>query len=236
MARRTLHPKKAHGRARTAAAGKTLHPQQARSRESTRKLLKAAAEVLGQRGVEGTTIPRIARHAGLTAGAVYRRFADKNALIETMIIGILERSDERMRSLFTPAMARQIPLPVLADQLIELMLVSYRANPGLLLALRQFAQARAQTRFIAKVRRIEMRTLRYYVGVLLEHRKQIRHPDPEMASYFAVGMLVGALTELILNDRDMKTWQAVIPKDHRPLKTELKRMFLNYLGVEQKDG
>ncbi len=45
-------------------AKKTLEPQQARSRESTRKLLKAAAEVLGQHGVEGTTIPRIAQHRG----------------------------------------------------------------------------------------------------------------------------------------------------------------------------
>ena len=49
-------------------ANKTLAPQQARSRESTRKLLKAAAEVLGQHGLEGTTIPRIAQHAGLTPG------------------------------------------------------------------------------------------------------------------------------------------------------------------------
>src|SRR5437868_3424328 len=53
---------------------KTLAPQQARSRESTRRLLKAAAEVLGQHGLEAATIPRIAEHAGLTPGAVYRRF------------------------------------------------------------------------------------------------------------------------------------------------------------------
>ncbi|MFI5106681.1 MAG: TetR family transcriptional regulator, partial [Terriglobales bacterium] len=51
-------------------ADTTLAPQQARSRESLRKLLKAAAEVLGQHGLEGATIPRIARHAGLTPGAI----------------------------------------------------------------------------------------------------------------------------------------------------------------------
>src|SRR6202158_461075 len=109
-------------------AKKTLEPQQARSRESTRKLLKAAAEVLGQHGVEGTTIPRIALHAGLTPGAVYRRFPDKDALLETGIIGILERQDESLRIALTPAMARQIPLPVFAEQVIASMLVSYRAN------------------------------------------------------------------------------------------------------------
>ena len=33
----------------------------------------------------------------------------------------------------------------------------------------------------------------------------------------------------------MKNWRALIPKDHRLLKVELKRQFLNYLGVED-DG
>src|ERR1700730_4587084 len=109
---------------RKAMAKKTLEPQQARSRESTRKLLKAAAEVLGQHGVAGATVPRIARHAGLTPGAVYRRFPDKDALLETVIIAILERQDERLRIALTPAMARQIPLPVFAEQVIASMLVS----------------------------------------------------------------------------------------------------------------
>src|SRR5271168_3865510 len=116
-------------------AKKTLAPQQARSRESTRKLLKAAAEVLGQHGVEGTTIPRIAQHAGLTPGAVYRRFPDKDALLEAVVIGILERQDERLRMALTPGMVRQIPLAVFAEQLVSSMLVSYRANAGLLRAM-----------------------------------------------------------------------------------------------------
>src|SRR5438105_382585 len=115
-----------------AVTSKTLAPQQARSRESLRKLLKAAAEVLGQHGVEGTTIPRIAHHAGLTPGAIYRRFHDKDALLETVILGIMERQDKRIRTALTPAMARQIPLAVFAEQLINGMLVSYRASAGLL--------------------------------------------------------------------------------------------------------
>lgn len=213
----------------------TLHPQQARSRESTRRLLQAAAVVLAQRGVEGTTIPRIAKQAGLTPGAVYRRFADKDALIEAMILGIVERSDENLRTLVTPAMARLVALPALVDLLIEGMLVSYRSSPGLLRALRQFAQAHARPRFVAKVRRIEMRSLRYAVDVLLERRREIRHPEPERALFFAVAMLVGVLSELILVDRDMQNWQEVIPKDHEALKAELKRMVLSYLGVEPKD-
>ncbi|MGA7557631.1 MAG: helix-turn-helix domain-containing protein [Terriglobales bacterium] len=215
-------------------ADKTLAPQQARSRESMRKLLKAAAEVLGQHGLEGATIPRIAEHAGLTPGAIYRRFPDKDALLETVIIGILERQDERLRMALTPAMARQIPLAVFAEQLINSMLLSYRGNAGLLRALRQFAQGRDHTSFYKKCARLEMRTYQYLVELFLVHRKEVKHPDPQMAVSFALMMLTSSLIELILVDHDMKNWQAVIPKDDQSLKREFLRSFLSYLGIEQK--
>jgi AcrR family transcriptional regulator len=217
-------------------ADKTLAPQQARSRESLRKLLKAAAEVLGQHGLEGATIPRIARHAGLTPGAIYRRFPDKDALLETVIIGILERQDERVRMMLTPAMARQIPLAVFAEQLINNMLISFRASPGLLRALRQFTQGRDHTSFYRKVNKLEMRTYQYLVELFLLHRKEIKHPNPQMAVSFALMMLMSTLIELILVDHDMKNWQAVIPKDNQSLKRELLRSFLSYLGIEHKNN
>jgi AcrR family transcriptional regulator len=217
-------------------AQKTLAPQQARSRESMRKLLKAAAEVLGQHGLEGATIPRIAQHAGLTPGAIYRRFPDKDALLETVIIGILKRQDERLHMMLTPDMARQIPLAVFAEQLINNMLISYRANAGLLRALRQFAQGRDHTSFYRKVNRLEMGTYQYVVELFLVHRKEVKHPDPQMAVSFALMMLTSTLIELILVDHDMKNWQAVIPKNDLSLKRELLRAFLRYLGIEQKNN
>ena len=215
-------------------AKRVLAPQQARSRESLRKLLKAAAEVLGQHGVEGTTIPRIAAHAGLTPGAVYRRFPDKDALLETVILGILQRQDERLRVALTPEMARQIPLAVFAEQLITNMVIGYRASAGLLRAVRQFVRARDGTAFFQKASRIEMRTFQYLMELFLVHRKEIRHRDPPVAVAFALVTLTSTVVELILGDRDMRCWQAVIPNDDQTLKRELRRNFLSYLGVEPK--
>jgi AcrR family transcriptional regulator len=217
-------------------AKNSLAPQQARSRESLRKLLKAAAEVLGQHGVEGTTIPRIAQHAGLTPGAVYRRFPDKDALLETVILGILARQDERLRVALTPELARQIPLAVFAEQLITNMLISYRASAGLLRAVRQFVQARDGTAFYKKAAKLEMRAFRYLMELFLVHREQIRHRDPQVAVAFALITLISTLIELILVDHDLRCWQAVIPKDDQTLKRELLRNFLSYLGVEAKSG
>ena len=217
-----------------ATTRKTLAPQQARSRESLRKLLKAAAEVLGQHGVEGTTIPRIAQHAGLSPGAVYRRFHDKDALLEAVVLGIMQRQDERVRVALTPGMARQIPLAVFAEQLIRSMLLSYRASAGLLRAIRQSTQGRAHTAFYRKVVKLEFRSYRYLVELFLVRRREIKHPNPKRAVSFALMMLTSSLIELILVDQDMKNWQVVIPKDDQTLKRELLRAFLSYLGVEQK--
>ncbi len=216
---------------KTKKSAKTLEPQQARSRESLRKLLKAAAEVLGQHGVEGTTIPRIAEHAGLTAGSVYRRFRDKDELLETTILGILERQEERLKTGISPEMARQIPLTVFAEQVIGGMVLSYRANASLFRAMRMFAQGRRQTAFWKKAARYETRAITRVVELFLSHREEIRHPNPEMAITFGLTMIVSTLFEIIVMATQENPAKHLMPKDDNALKQELLRSFLHYLGV-----
>ena len=217
--------------ARKGSAQNNLEPQQARSRESLRKLLKAAAEVLGQHGVEGATIPRIAAHAGLTPGAIYRRFNDKDELLETMILGILERQDERLRTGLTPEMAAQIPLPVLAEQVVHSLVVSYRANAGLMRAMRQFVRTRVETEFWRKACRLEIRSYERMVGLFLAHAGDVQHPEPRMAVSLGMMMVISTLHELVLETSEMKVWKGLMPQNDRTLKEELTRAFLTYLGV-----
>jgi AcrR family transcriptional regulator len=212
---------------------KTVLPaHQARSRESLRKLLIAATEVLGQHGVEGATIPRIAQHAGLTPGSVYRRFHDKDALIETAVLGILERQDEAMKTGMTPLVTAQIPLAVFVEQVITGMVVSYRAKASLLRAMKQFVQSRTNTPFAKKVGRLEVNYFERVVELFLSHRDEIHHPDPRIAVSMALMMVVGTLFQLVVFPTDLKAWKGLLPKDDKALKQELTRAFLSYLGVE----
>lgn len=213
-------------------AGKTLEPQQERSRESLRKLLKAATEVLGQHGVDGTTIPRIAQHAGLTPGAVYRRFRDKDELLETAILRILERQDERLKASMTPDMTAKIPLDVFAEQIIAAMVVTYRANASLLRALRHFAQGRANTEFMRKALKLEARAFERLVDLVLARRKDIRHPNPRAAVSLGLLMIISTLYEVVVMPVSAKQWRDLLPKDDRELKRELTRAFLRYIDVE----
>jgi AcrR family transcriptional regulator len=217
-------------------AKKTLAPQQERSRESLRKLQKATAEVLGQHGVEGTTIPRIAQHAGLTPGAIYRRFHDKDALLEATILGILERQEERMKTGLMPEAASQIPLPVFAEQVIGGMVLSYRVNAALLRAMRTFVQSRASSPFYKKAMKSESRSFERVVELFMAHRKDIKHPDPRTAISLAFMMVSSTLFDWVVMPLDVGAWKSFLPKDDQALKRELTRAFLSYLGVEQKRG
>lgn len=217
-----------------ARSEKGLAPQQARSRESLNKLLRAAQEVLGQKGLKGATIPVIAQHAGLTPGAVYRRFRDKDALLEAVILRMLKRQDEGIRVALTPDMARQIPLPVFAEQLIHSLLASYRRQAGMIRAMRQFTQARLQTPFFRRAARLEVSTYQYLVELFLVHREEIQHPEPKIAVSFAIMTLISTLMELVVAEGDLKLWKTLLPQDDAALKVELSRAFLSYLGVKQK--
>jgi AcrR family transcriptional regulator len=217
-----------------AKTDKALEPQQERSRESLRKLLKAATEVLGQHGVDGTTIPRIAQHAGLTPGAVYRRFRDKDELLETAILGILERQDERLKASMTPDMTAKIPLDVFAEQIIGAMVVTYRANAALLRALRHFTQGRANTEFIRKAAKLEVRTLERLVDLILAGRTNIRHPNPRTAVSLGLLMITSTLYELVVMPVSAKQWRDLLPKDDQALKRELTRAFLRYIEVDSR--
>ena len=210
----------------------SLEPQQERSRESLRRLLKAATEVLGQRGLEGTTIPRIARHAGLTPGAVYRRFRDKDALLEAAIMGILERQDERLKSGLTPGMAAKIPTEVFAEQMVGGMVTYYRANADLLRAFRHFTVGRPDMEFVRKAAKLEVRSFERAVDLILAGRRDIRHPQPRIAVSLGLMMVTSTLWELVVLPARSVNWKGLMPKDDKALRRELTRAFLSYLDVE----
>lgn len=211
-----------------------MEPKQARSRDSLGKLLKAAVQVLGHHGVAGTTIPRIAALAGLTPGAVYRRFRNKDVLLEAAILRILEDQDKYLRLSLMAETAAEIPLPALAEQFISRLVLSYRRNAGLLRAVRQLLQDKEGTRFWKRSTKLEMRTFEYVVAVLVASGREIKHADPRAATALGLVMVIGTLWEVVVSPGDAKLWKGLLPKDDQALGRELTRSFLGYLGVERK--
>jgi AcrR family transcriptional regulator len=211
-----------------------LPAYQERSRESLRRLLDAAREVMGKYGMEGATIPRIARHAGLTPGSVYRRFQDKDALLETAILEVLEQQEETMKTSLAPLATSEVPLPEFAGKIIEGMVDAYRANAGLVRGVREFMQQRVNTPFWRKAASLEAAHFQRAVDLFLAYEKEIQHPEPRMAVSLALKMVSGTLYQIVVWPKPQKEMSELLPQDDKTLARELTRAFLSYLGVAEK--
>jgi AcrR family transcriptional regulator len=66
-------------------------PQQARSRAVLQKVLVAAEEVLGGAGPDDFTIAAVAERAGVSIGALYRRFTGREQLLNAVKDRLLSR-------------------------------------------------------------------------------------------------------------------------------------------------
>jgi AcrR family transcriptional regulator len=72
-------------------------PRQTRSQETLHRILDAAEHVLEEKSFSEATLAEIMQRAGVTVGAFYRRFPDKDALIhhldERFFAELYERAD-----------------------------------------------------------------------------------------------------------------------------------------------
>jgi AcrR family transcriptional regulator len=66
-------------------------PVQGRSQETVRRILEAASRLAATIPIDEITTSRIAEAAGLTIGAVYRFFPDRDAVLEAILVGCVER-------------------------------------------------------------------------------------------------------------------------------------------------
>lgn len=65
--------------------------QQERSAESAERLLQAAIELIAEKGYERTTVAEIGERAGYSRSMVRARYGSKEALLETIFAGELDR-------------------------------------------------------------------------------------------------------------------------------------------------
>jgi AcrR family transcriptional regulator len=212
-----------------AAKKQPLAPQQNRSRQSLRRLLQAAAEVLEEKGLEGATIPRIATRAGLSPGAVYRRFRDKDALLRTLLLETLRSADQAAAEKLTADFVRRHSLPEMVHQVVQGTVRGYRKHAGLMRALNQFARSHPSPGFRKQLDEIEVSNFRRVVAALLTKRDEIKHPDPDTAVPLALMLTAFALREIIVLGTLSSTWSSLMPKNDDQLAEELRRSFLAYL-------
>ncbi|HUO33395.1 MAG TPA: TetR/AcrR family transcriptional regulator [Candidatus Acidoferrum sp.] len=66
------------------------NPLQSRSQATVRRILRAASQLLAAASVEEITTSRIARKAGISVGALYRFFPEKQSIIDAIAVRHME--------------------------------------------------------------------------------------------------------------------------------------------------
>ncbi|MFV0245040.1 MAG: TetR/AcrR family transcriptional regulator [Qingshengfaniella sp.] len=101
-----------------AVAG-SLPTQQKRSQEMRDRILVAGARLIEERGLTSISVADIAEEAQCSVGAFYRRFANKEAFVQSLLAATLEQGADAVRQVFSSDPDFQDAAETIAFLLIE---------------------------------------------------------------------------------------------------------------------
>jgi AcrR family transcriptional regulator len=199
-----------------------------RSRETLERLCVATETVLERDGLGGATVPAIAEEAGMSVGVVYRRFADKDALLRAVYERFFaQRLSADAAALESSRWTGQGARAVV-EALVAEMVHAYVQRRALFAALVQYAETHGDPDVRARAEALRRESFRGIGELLLLRAKEIGHPEPAAAIEFALLMLGLALRGIVLGDRQT-AYEFTRSEDR--LSDELTRMTLNYLWI-----
>lgn len=164
-------------------------PVQARSRAALQRLLAAAEEVLVNEGLEDFTIARVAEHAGVSVGGVYRRFASKEQLIDAIKQALAERLERAVtEALETAAPSLGGVVEAFIGALSETLNETGRLVPAVLASGRRVDAPEEQG--LRTITNLQQR----FVDKASLHAEQIRHRESAIALDIAFRSVIAAGT------------------------------------------
>jgi AcrR family transcriptional regulator len=189
-------------------------------------MLDAAEALLAERGFDEVSVAEIARRAGVTIGAFYARFPDKEALLEALEERVTEVTLATVSRATDPARWDGTTIEEALRSYCRELVDAYRETRGAGRAL--VLRSRHDPALKRRLGRLNTEGPPRVLEFLLAHGR-IRHPDPERALRVALLAVRSTLRELILFG---ETWPggAALPRDL--LADELTRLFLGYLGID----
>ena len=100
-------------------------PVQARSRERVNTILRHAAAIFHETGVDAASMSAIARQSGMSLASLYRYFPNKAAIVKAIAEGHVERMETALRERL-----QTLELVDAVDVLIDLFYEFYRTEPA----------------------------------------------------------------------------------------------------------
>lgn len=200
-------------------------PKQERSRRTLERIVQAALTLIGERGVEDTSIQDIVRQADSSVGSFYARFEGKEDLLRYLEDQLWSDAERRWQEALESHPWTELDLDDLVETVVRLLLEAYRAGARA----RRVLESRKGIDGPAPAARDFHLNLRSGIRELvLAHADEMSHPNPELAVDVGLAVLVGAIREF----EEASDLAAVLPEldDDRRV-AELARMYKAYLGT-----
>jgi len=185
-------------------------PQQARSRAALQRLLASAEYVLVNDGIDEFTIARVAEHAGVSVGGVYRRFEGKDQLIDAVRQDLMTRLETAvLEALDTAPASLEGVIDAFVDALGRTLADSGRLIPAMMEAGRG---GDAPERGMAVVTGLQDR----FLAAVVPYHRYIRHPNPKGAllvafrSVMSMGAYRAASTDVWPDPLSWSDWSREI--------------------------
>jgi len=204
-------------------------PQQGRSRASFERMLKAAEELMAERGSVDFTLIEVGKRGKVSIGSIYCRFDSKDDLVRAVQARVLERVNVVQFEAIEKARAEASDLVALVEILVEGTAETLRRFADVLRPLMLRASTDPQVAEVGKARYGEVAAA--VREALLEHRDEIRQPDAERAVDSAYRILYGPIARHLGFGSSMEAaWEG----DWTILKEDLARMIAAFLTTARR--
>jgi AcrR family transcriptional regulator len=153
-------------------------PKQRRSRMSAERVLNSSLELLEERGFDAFTVVDVSKRAGMSVGAIYARFGNKEAMLRAVHAHGIERMVEQHAAAASPDRVADDLHTSVVDA-VGMVASVFHGNEALL---RAFMRLGAVDEVVSHRGSAGSKDLaRRFKEKVLAHRDQLVHRDPEVA-------------------------------------------------------
>lgn len=167
-------------------------PLQPRSRATWSRILEAAAGLFSERGYDQTTTHQIAARASISVGALYRYFADKQAILDALYRREVTDLRKRLLDEFDLASVVGQDIPKLVRKTVALALQIYAERPALRRVLGEQSRKIPE---LGELRRTQEQQIYQAVQQILTAAPRVRLPDVQVGAY-----LIALFIETLIDD------------------------------------
>jgi AcrR family transcriptional regulator len=201
-------------------------PRQARTQETLDRLLDSAERLLEQKGFDDLSVAEIARDAGSSVGAFYRRLKDKDAVLHALHERYCDEAYATAEAALEPERWQDAGIEEIAEAAVPFLVQIFSERIGLERAI--YRRALVDPIFQERSLRLWRHVMQGWSDLLLERRAEIRHPEPESAISFAIQVVLAVITQRY---SAYEVNIEVVPLSDQQLTRELVHNFLAHLGV-----